>query len=594
QRVAARTEELSLANLELQKEIDERMLAQAAVQAARESAEAAREIAETANQAKSEFLANMSHELRTPMNAIIGFSEILEDQTFGELNARQTKYVGNILTSGRHLLQIINDVLDLAKIEAGRLEIERVEFVVEPIVADVMGIVQTLAAKKNIELRTEVQPNLPNMVADQPKFRQILYNLLSNAIKFTPDGGEVKVVARVEASRTLQRQPAVADLQTDATAFLRVDVIDTGIGVRPEDQKRIFAQFEQVDSSYSRQQQGTGLGLALTRRLIELHGGRIWVTSEGVEGKGATFSFVLPLETAVSAPTFLTDSGDNAAEDNAAPEKVAFAAPGQNGNAVIARADGRMRILVVEDNPQASDLLAHYLEEAGYEVLRAYDGHEALQSVREQRPDVVTLDVMLPLKSGWDVLERLKADAETRDIPVVMVSMTEDRQLGFSLGAEDFLVKPVDSVRLVEAIRRAGTKTTNVVNNGLKVLVVDNEPHIVDMLTDLLKPQGYSVLRAYDGQHAVSLAIEHVPDVVILDLMMPGMNGFDVVQQLRDCFAENSISILILTAKDITHADHCRLDDKIQGIISKSSREELLRELETIRRRRVSGVIPAA
>ena len=259
----------------------------------------AKEAAESANLAKSRFLANMSHELRTPLNAIIGFSEILSDKTFGDLNARQLKYSNNILTSGRHLLQLINDILDLAKVEAGRVELVCNSFAVGKAVSEVRAIVKTLANKKNINLEFEVPANLPPLHADEAKFKQVMYNLLSNAIKFTPDGGNVFVTAAIQNATSADSSPA--------GEYLLVAVTDTGIGIGVSDQERVFKEFEQVDSSYGRRQQGTGLGLATVYGIIEMHGGRIWVESEGVEGKGCTFTFLVPIQEPQAAPAQPTD-----------------------------------------------------------------------------------------------------------------------------------------------------------------------------------------------------------------------------------------------------------------------------------------------
>jgi signal transduction histidine kinase len=252
-----------------------------------EEAQARSEQAQSANLAKSQFLANMSHELRTPLNAIIGFSEILADKTFGDLNARQLRYCHNILQSGRHLLQLINDILDLTKVEAGRVELLRTTFSPARALADVRAIVKTLAHKKNIRLEFQVAPDLPSLFAEEPKFKQIMYNLLSNAIKFTPDGGTVLVIASIQNGASLDSMVT--------RPWLRVSVTDTGIGIKAIDQERIFKEFEQVDSSYGRQQQGNGLGLALTKKLVEMHSGQVWVESEGVEGKGSAFTFLIPI-----------------------------------------------------------------------------------------------------------------------------------------------------------------------------------------------------------------------------------------------------------------------------------------------------------
>lgn len=518
----------------------------------------AKETAEAANKAKSEFLANMSHELRTPLNAIIGFSELLADRTFGELNDKQDKYINNILTSGRHLLQLINDILDLSKVEAGRMELQCASFDAAQAVRDILTIVKTLAGEKNVALTLQGDSGIPFINADQKKFKQILYNLLSNAIKFTPAGGSVTATLGVVADVVDQAQPAVR--------MLRVSVTDTGIGLNPEDQARIFRAFEQVDSSYARQQQGTGLGLALTQSLVEMHGGRIWVESAG-EGYGSTFIFVLPLGAPEPRAPEAAPPSPQVVE--AAPT-VAIESQGQRS---------RPLILVVEDDRQASELLRHYLTEAGYDVAQAYDGEQAVQLAKALKPTAITLDVILPKKDGLRVLAELKSLSETRHIPTIIVSITEDRQIGTALGAADYLIKPVDRDRLLQALQHAtGFKKTA----PRTVLVVDDEPQTVEFLCRLLESQGYEVLQAFGGREGVELALARRPDVMIVDLMMPEVSGFDVVQEVRTHPETRDIPILIFTSKDLSEEERQSLIRNVQAIVYKSGKAGLLEALERL------------
>lgn len=499
----------------------------------------AKEAAETASRAKSQFLANMSHELRTPLNAIIGFSEVLSDQTFGELNTRQGRYVSNILTSGRHLLQLINDILDLAKVEAGRMELDLASVELGELFRVIQTVLTPLAAKKEIRLSLEAESAIPAVQADEGKLKQVMYNLLSNAIKFTPNGGEVTARAELEPAGDGE------------AAFARVTVTDTGIGIRPEDLDRVFGEFEQLDASYARQQEGTGLGLALTRRLIELHGGSIRAESEG-EGRGSRFIFRLPLKGAAAGT------------------------PGPNGAApttALPTGDGtRPTVLVVEDDPNAGELLAHFLDEGGYHAVRVGDAESALRIAAELHPHAITLDVMLNGKSGWEVLAQLKSEAETRDVPVIIVSITEDRQLGLALGAVEYLVKPVERERLLQAVARAAPVVR-------RVLVVDDEPKTVELLVDTLQASGYEVLQADGGRRGIELALAERPDAIVLDLMMPEVTGFEVVQALRQHPQASQIPILIFTAKDVTAEERELLSTHARSIVSKSAREDLLNEL---------------
>jgi PAS domain S-box-containing protein len=501
----------------------------------------ARAAAEAASAAKSEFLAKMSHELRTPLNSIIGFSDMLADESFGPLNEKQRRYVTNVLTSGRQLLQLINDILDLSKVEAGRMDLTPAEFDVADVLAETRTLMGALADQKHLQVEIDVEEGLASVLLDQAKLKQIMYNLLSNAIKFTPERGRIRITAR--------RPP-------DAAAGIEIAVADTGIGIKPEDQQRIFRDFEQIESASVRQQQGTGLGLALTKKLVELHGGRIWVESEF--GRGSTFRFVLPLRV----------------RTRVTPRPIA--APRE---APVQRGAGSL-VLVVEDDPPAGDLLGQYLSEAGYRVAHASSGAQALALARSLKPDAITLDILLPGEDGLAILTQFKASPETKDIPVVVVSITEHRELGLSLGAVEWFVKPVQRDGFVKAVRRA----VGVLPAGSTptVLVVDDDPAAVELVTDLLTLQGFRVMAAYDGHQGIAAALAQRPDVIVLDLIMPGLNGFEVVRRLRDHPIGRNIPILVYTGKELTVADRAQLQDSVLAVVSKEGPAELLSELARV------------
>ncbi|MDR4498373.1 MAG: response regulator [Candidatus Scalindua sp.] len=496
---------------------------------------------ERANKLKSEFLANMSHELRTPLNAIIGFAEVLRDKICGELNEEQLDFVKDIHSSGYHLLQMINDILDLSKIEAGKMVIQHEVFPVTDAIQDVYHIIQGLADKKHLHLQKDIRPETKDIEADRVKFKQILYNLLSNAIKFTSENGNIVTKASI-----------IDDM-------LQVSVADSGIGMKPEDQEKVFKEFWQADSSFSRKYQGTGLGLALTKRIVEMHGGKIWFESE--YGKGSTFYFMLPLKAIFSIP--------KSKVNEARLHKPA-------GNDVKA-------ILVVEDNRMAADLLTVYLTNAGYNVIVAKDGKEAIKKAKEMKPLLITLDIILPKLDGWDVLSELKNSQDTADIPVIIVSVTENKDIGYSLGAASYLMKPVDRKILINTVNII-TSNLSAKDKPVEILVVDDEEKDVKYVSTVLNGAGFKVLTAYGGKAGIELAISKNPDLIILDLMMPDISGFDVVENLRKHPVARNIPIVICSAKDITPEDKKKLNGNIMAIVQKGShtKEELLLEIQNI------------
>jgi len=500
---------------------------------------------EEANRLKSEFLANMSHELRTPLNSIIGFAEILRDHLFGDMNDRQDKYVKNIHSSGQHLLQLINDILDLSKIEAGRLELSLQPFPIEKSLNDILNIVKPLADKKSIVVSLAIDEALRTISADEAKFKQIMYNLLSNAIKFTDEEGHVSIEAMT------------------VRGDVQITVSDTGIGIHQRDFERVFGQFQQLDGSESRKHEGTGLGLALTKRLVELHGGSIWVDSDF--GEGSSFTFRIPV--APELPSIATLAPEVKKEETTDTMKN------------IEKHEEKPTILVIEDDPRASEILAVYLDEGGYNVVQAFDGQEALEKAAKLRPFAVTLDIMLPKKDGWSVLKDLKNDPETMDIPVIIISMIDDREMGFSLGAVDHLTKPINKQQLLSTLKRHGKKPGQF--RPFVTMVVDDNEESVELVSSILEHEGIGVIKASNGSEAIELTSINLPDLIILDLMMPKVNGFDVIKELRKHPEAKNIPIIVLTSKDLSDKDKRKLHGRIEMIMKKATfdRNDLLNEI---------------
>jgi signal transduction histidine kinase/CheY-like chemotaxis protein/CHASE3 domain sensor protein len=482
---------------------------------------------EQANRHKSVFLANMSHELRTPLNAILGFSQLMIDDQTGGIDAKtRLKFLDQVNSAGHHLLGLINDILDLSKVEAGQMDLHLAPTGVAEAIHLVVTTIQPLAEKKGIQVISEASSDL-QLVADAGKLKQMLLNLVSNGIKFTPSGGRVTITARRDES------------------MIEIGVSDTGIGMSEAELELIFHEFTQLDQGSDRQQEGTGLGLALTKRLAELHGGMVSVTS--AKGSGSTFTLRLPVGPLGAKSETATEAAVNDGADLTLP-----------------------LILVVEDNPQASELLARHLDGGGFRMAFARSGIEALTKARELKPVAITLDILLPEIDGWEVLNRLKQDEATRNIPVVVVSVVDNPRLGRALGALDYFVKPVDRQALLSRLGRY-TFTTKVGQEEIRILLVDDEPANLELLESILQPAGFTVLRASGGQEGVEMARARKPHLILLDLLMPEVTGFDVVAALRGDESTRSIPIMVLTSKNLTEEDKRQLSGQVAAVFERNS-----------------------
>ncbi|GAA2521956.1 hybrid sensor histidine kinase/response regulator [Pilimelia columellifera] len=479
---------------------------------------AAAKAAAAASTAKSHFVANMSHELRTPLNAIIGFSDLMRDEPTADHSLRivPAEWIDHIHVSGQHLLALINDVLDLAKIEAGKIELRPVLVNAATIVDDVVAAVRPLVESKRLNIHVAVPPL--DIRADLTRLRQILTNLLSNAIKFTPENGHIFVAGSRDG---------------DTVAL---SVTDTGAGISPTDQQRIFEEFEQVGDPALRSA-GTGLGLALTRRLAQAHGGRVEVWSR--VGQGTRFTVHLP------AP---------------APQPAHGVDPGPEGSGGV---------LIVEDDRPAADLLATHLRRAGYLVAIADTGEKGLALARQMLPEVILLDMMLPGIDGWEVLSRLKEDERLRHVPVAIVSVMEDHTLGLTMGAADYFTKPVNHDVLVSWMIRHGM-VPPMREHALMVLVIDDDPAVLTLLERRLSGTGLRVITAANGLDGLRMAHRHDFDLIICDLMMDDLDGFSVIANLNEHPRTRDMPVLVLTARDLTDDDKDRLAGKILGVAGKS------------------------
>jgi signal transduction histidine kinase/CheY-like chemotaxis protein len=489
--------------------------------------------AQEATRLKSEFLANMSHELRTPLNAIIGFAELMHDGKVGTVSAPHQECLADILTSSRHLLQLINDVLDLSKVEAGKMEFrpERVELA--KLVGEVRDILRGLSAKKRIALAIEIDPALDEVVLDPGKLKQVLYNYLSNALKFTPEGGRVTLAARRERG-----------------GRFRLEVTDTGVGIALEDQARLFVEFQQLDSSASKAHAGTGLGLALTKRIVEAQEGTVGVSS--ILGQGSTFFAILPRLARVA---------------HVDTPRIPVPHPVASGTT----------LLVVEDDARERAWLGQALSAAGYRVEGVGTGREAIDRSRQRAYDGITLDLLLPDMGGWDVLKAIRAGGPNLATPVVVVTVVVEKGIGAGYAIHDYLAKPVSAESLLASLRAAGLRPSAT----RPVLVVDDDPQARRLMEAMLHAIGYTSVEAGSAEQGLAVAARDAPAAVILDLSMPGMDGFAFLDHFRAMPSGRETPVIVWTNKDLTAVDHGRLAAWAQAVVPKGGTERLLEELRT-------------
>jgi PAS domain S-box-containing protein len=509
---------------------------------------------ESSSRMKSEFLANMSHELRTPLNAIIGFSEMLRDGLLGDMTDQQRGFIGDIFSSGNHLLSLINDILDLSKVEAGSMMLDLESVPVSSLFLNSLSIIREKAASRHIRLGIEAAEELGSFQADARKVKQIAYNLLSNAVKFTVEGGQVTLrVRRVPRADVglgqlsgpwARRTFPLADNQF--AEFLEIGVTDSGIGISPEGLEHLFKPFSQIDSGLARKYEGTGLGLAMVKLLAELQGGTVAV--ESAVGEGSCFTVWLPFRP---------------------PEEGVVTSIEVPAAASVGTLSDIRTALVVEDDFKSADLIRLQLEAQGFTVLHAASAETALVLAVQQPLSLITLDLMLPNMDGWDFLNRLKQLPALARVPVVIISIVADRNKGFAFGAASVMQKPISRQDLYESLVQLGLVPVSQ-GHALKVLVVDDDPKAVELIATYLPGLGSTVLRAYGGRDAIAIARRELPDLIVLDLMMPEVNGFDVVEALNRQAETAHIPIVVVTAKEITAEDRTRLNGYVTTIVEKA------------------------
>ena len=507
-----------------------------------------------ANRLKSEFLSNMSHELRTPLNSILALSSILLARMDGDLNEEQEKQLKIIEKSGKNLLRLINDILDLSKIDSGRMDIFNAEYAVHDFTESLRMTIMPMIKETDLEFKIDIEEGIDIHSTDENKLKQILLNLISNAIKFTPKGS--------------------ATLQVKRTKFddvLEYSVKDTGIGIDPSNFETIFDPFRQIDGSATRKYGGTGLGLAVTKKLVDLLGGKIWVESE--LGKGSTFKFILPAKQRGSASPVLSD---NEIAGMISKERIPKEAPVEHE---INIDPNKKTIMVADDDREFLYVMSKYISEGNYQIITVQNGESVLEKAVRYNPDVITLDIMMPKKDGWEILQELKRTPQTKDIPVAVISMIDNKKLGYSLGASDYIVKPVVQDMLLKRLSKLSEE------RGLKkILIVDDDLSQAELVEEILESDDFVSEVATSGEMAIQLAKRKHYDLVILDLLMPQIDGFAVLKNLQNDPQTDTMPVLVLTGKLLTQEDQKKLTGSHYYVFQKSmfSREKLLEQIHLI------------
>ena len=499
----------------------------------------ARAAADNANKAKSQFLANMSHELRTPMNAVIGYSEMLEEEAEDQGLDDLIPDLQKIRSAGNHLLKLINDVLDLSKIEADKIELYAESFDIQQLIMDVEATAKPLIDKNDNRFEYEQINELGKAFQDQTKIRQVILNLLSNAAKFTSDG-----LVRMTTEHS----------QHGNAGWLTLKVSDSGIGMTAEQLERVFDPFSQADASTTREYGGTGLGLSISRKFCEMMGGTLSAQSE--KGSGSTFIMRIPTGTLQAADD---QSDDNEHSSGPAPD-------GKNGH----------HILVIDDDEHIRDLMKRLLSREGYKVSVASSGEQGMEMARTTKPDVITLDVLMPGQDGWSVLNQLKSDPELAKIPVVMQSILDESNKAFMLGANDYLTKPINRTQIIDVVRRVQSQSNR------RALVVEDDIDAQTLMAEWLEGDGWEVHTAKNGLEGLQVFLEVEPGLIILDLMMPAMDGFGFLEQIRQQPKATDASVIVVTAKDLTAEDLERLNGGVKRIIQKGNHktDDILGEIK--------------